>query len=80
MENWSTSTSLLGLIIMLVVIIGPLATLLFVTLLGGPKVGSPKPIGGKVKMVFLGTMLTLVVAAILFTAVLGGVMSLVVPG
>ncbi|MBI4331948.1 MAG: hypothetical protein HY673_11765 [Chloroflexi bacterium] len=79
MENWSASTSLLGLVVMSVVVAGPLATLLGATIFGGPKGGNPKPVGGTVKKVFLGTMLSIVVGALVMTVVLSGVMSLIIP-
>lgn len=79
MDIYSTSTSALGLVVLAVVIVGPLSTLLIATMFGGPRVGNPKPLGGKVKLVFLGTMVTVVLAAIVLTSVLGGVMSLIVP-
>ena len=68
-----TATSVLGLVVLVGVIGTPIYALLFGTLLNGPKVG-------RVKEVFIGTMLTLAVAAVVGTLLFSTVMSLIVPG
>lgn len=73
MDSGLTSTSILGLIVLLGVIGTPVYILLFSTMLNGPK-------PARVKGIFIGTILTLAVAAIVGTGVFGAVMSLIIPG
>jgi hypothetical protein len=68
-----TSTSVLGLIVLLGVIGTPVYVLLFGTMLNGPR-------AGKVKGVFIGTIFGLAVAAIAATWIFATTMSLIVPG
>ena len=74
MDSGLTPTSILGLTVLLGVIGTPVYILLFSTMLNGPKPAA------RVKGVFIGTILTLAVAAIVGTGVFGAVMSLIIPG
>ncbi len=73
MSSGLTSTSVLGLIVMLGIIGTPVYILLFNTMFNGPR-------GGRVKGVFIGTILALAIAAIAATAIFSAVMSLIIPG
>lgn len=72
MSDMVDSTNLLGIVVMVVAIGIPFYIVLGTTMLGGPKVGS-------VRRIFIGTLLTIVTAAIVFTWLAGAILSLIVP-
>ena len=71
MDNYSTTSSL-GLFVLLGVIGIPLYILFFTTIL-------EKPRGSRVTGVFLGTAVAILASAIAFTAIGGAILHLIVP-
>ena len=72
MHSTLASTSLLGLIVMLVIVGVPVYVLLLSSMFGGPKVG-------RVRGVFIGSVVTILALFIAFTFVFSGIMSLIFP-
>ncbi len=72
MHSTLASTSLLGLIVLGVIVGTPIYVLLLTTMLGGPKVG-------RVRGVFIGSVVTILAIFIASTFVFSGIMSLIFP-
>ncbi|OGC94410.1 MAG: hypothetical protein A2W25_01890 [candidate division Zixibacteria bacterium RBG_16_53_22] len=72
MHSTLASTSLLGLIVMLVIVGAPVYVLLLSAMFGGPKVG-------RVRGVFIGSVVAILAIFIAFTFVFSGIMSLIFP-
>ena len=72
MHSTLASTSLLGLIVMLVIVGAPVYVLLLSVMFGGPKVG-------RLRGVFIGSVVAILAIFIAFTFVFSGIMSLIFP-
>lgn len=72
MHSTLESTSLLGLIVLGVIVGAPIYVLLLASAFGGPKVG-------RVRAVFFGTVVTMLVTFVVITFIMGGILSLIFP-
>lgn len=72
MHSTLASTSLLGLIVLVLIVGTPIYVLVLATIFGGPKVG-------RVRGVFFSSAAAILIAFIAATFVMGGIMSLIFP-
>jgi hypothetical protein len=72
MHSTLASTSLLGFIVLGVIIGTPIYVMLLTAMLGGPKVG-------RVRGVFIGSVVTILALFIVSTFIFSGIISLIFP-